>query len=440
MAELPKIVVARMARQERVSGGVSHPDADLLTAYVEQVLSAPEREQIVLHLAACGDCREVLALAAPALVADPAAVTNVVTMPARSSWFPVWRWGAVAAVAVITIGGVMIYRQQPSGVTLEPNRQTASSKTPDVQPPASSQPAEPPTAKTDTDTEKKEIANARPARREVATADRVESAARTGATPAAPKPAAETVATMAEAPAVAKASDQPEVATKRALMDAPKAEQDSVARSFASSGLTAAELHKDQVQPSATSSATFADSSVSQPVSNDGVPLALGMLLQGNREHRLPRIPTPALAAGFNKGVAFNGVAPEKAKALSGPFVTPGWQLSPEGQVQRSFDGRTWQSMTIAPGAHFNSFYATGHEIWAGGSGGVLFHSVDAGETWERVTPAQDMRVLRDDITHVSGEEKDRRKVTLETAGGEFWATEDAGQHWSVHNHNPHTH
>src|SRR5437588_11001608 len=64
---VPKIVYDRLrsAVPEPDSNAVAraHPDADLLTAFAEQALSAPEREEVLHHLALFGTCREVLSLA-----------------------------------------------------------------------------------------------------------------------------------------------------------------------------------------------------------------------------------------------------------------------------------------------------------------------------------------------------------------------------------------
>ncbi len=72
MTEVPKIVHDRLraAALERVGPGPTtperaHPDADVLTAFAEQALSASERENILEHLARCGDCRELIAVALP---------------------------------------------------------------------------------------------------------------------------------------------------------------------------------------------------------------------------------------------------------------------------------------------------------------------------------------------------------------------------------------
>src|SRR6202165_1843521 len=68
MTEVPKIVSDRLrtALPEQ-----AHPDADLLSAFAEQALSATERDGILQHLALCGDCRDVVALALPAATVAP---------------------------------------------------------------------------------------------------------------------------------------------------------------------------------------------------------------------------------------------------------------------------------------------------------------------------------------------------------------------------------
>jgi hypothetical protein len=66
MSELPKIVYERLrARPEHGPLAQQHPDADLLAAFSEQMLSASEREGVLDHLALCEDCREAIALTLP---------------------------------------------------------------------------------------------------------------------------------------------------------------------------------------------------------------------------------------------------------------------------------------------------------------------------------------------------------------------------------------
>jgi hypothetical protein len=106
MQSVPKIVLDRL---KAGPPALSHPDADVLTAFSEQALPDREREQVLEHLARCGDCREVLALALP----EPD-MGQVVAGSAVSGWFrwPILRWGFVAAgVGIVAIGVVQYQRR-----------------------------------------------------------------------------------------------------------------------------------------------------------------------------------------------------------------------------------------------------------------------------------------------------------------------------------------
>jgi hypothetical protein len=60
-----------------------HPDAELLNGFVEQELRGAEREQVVVHLASCGRCRQIVYLsqdAAASMAGQP--LELVAAMPA----------------------------------------------------------------------------------------------------------------------------------------------------------------------------------------------------------------------------------------------------------------------------------------------------------------------------------------------------------------------
>src|ERR1022692_1064445 len=119
MQDVPKIVQARL---QRPTPSESHPDPDLLTAFAEQSLTGRERDGVVEHLARCGDCREVVALALPA---TEAVVVTPAVRPARSGWlsWPVLRWSVVAAgILAVTSVGVLQYRQRRQEKTLVATR------------------------------------------------------------------------------------------------------------------------------------------------------------------------------------------------------------------------------------------------------------------------------------------------------------------------------
>jgi hypothetical protein len=100
--------------RERAPTG-AHPDADLLTAFAEKSLLESERARVMEHLAACGDCRDVLALALPETEIE---VSPVSVTPVRTGWLglPILRWGALAAgLAAVVSVGVLQYSHSRNG-------------------------------------------------------------------------------------------------------------------------------------------------------------------------------------------------------------------------------------------------------------------------------------------------------------------------------------
>ena len=75
MSELPQIVRERL-KTSPLPG--IHPDADVLTAFGERLLPESERALVMEHLARCGDCREVIALALPASEVADVATARIV--------------------------------------------------------------------------------------------------------------------------------------------------------------------------------------------------------------------------------------------------------------------------------------------------------------------------------------------------------------------------
>jgi len=78
-----------------------HPDAESLSAFAEQALSGRERSQVLAHLAVCGRCRQVVALAQEAgLDADvrPAAAERPAIQP--YAWWRSWRFAWIPAAAL----------------------------------------------------------------------------------------------------------------------------------------------------------------------------------------------------------------------------------------------------------------------------------------------------------------------------------------------------
>ena len=120
MPEFSTIVRQRLQAGEERKG--LHPDADTLTAYVEQLLPGHERDYVARHLSLCAECRDVVTLTMPEVtaaaevqeVAIPAAQAEpaVVPMPAppRRSWFLTPAFGMAASIAAMALGLVLVLR------------------------------------------------------------------------------------------------------------------------------------------------------------------------------------------------------------------------------------------------------------------------------------------------------------------------------------------
>jgi photosystem II stability/assembly factor-like uncharacterized protein len=80
------------------------------------------------------------------------------------------------------------------------------------------------------------------------------------------------------------------------------------------------------------------------------------------------------------------------------------------------------------PAPVFRAVAAAGLEVWAGGSGGALYHTWDGGNRWSRVTPSVLGVALTGDIIAIQISDPQHGEVSTST--GELWATSDNGQTW----------
>jgi len=103
------------------------------------------------------------------------------------------------------------------------------------------------------------------------------------------------------------------------------------------------------------------------------------------------------------------------------------WSLA-RGKLQRSVDaGASWQ-IALQLEHPLLTFGALGSDVWAGGQGGVLFHSTDSGTTWTIVQPSTKAGPLSNDIVGI--EIRSATEIALTTGNNESWTTADAGNTW----------
>ncbi len=389
MESVPKLVIKRL--QSPVAD--SHPDADLLTAFAEQSLAGAERNHVVEHLALCGECREVVSLALPPQVdVQPAAHSS-------ENWFSwpllggsTWRWAAVAAgvVLIASIGVIQFHRQQ---------RSELASNIPQAKPaiavPAPGvKPAEA-VAVPNVQTRSTENKPARSAARALPAVEARSETAQVTAT-----------SQMQDQLIQSKAAEQSPAYANRVDKAKPASPQDALTRAPAPS------LHPDpsllkgppaprwainaggQLQHSFDAGKTWLDVNIAVD----------DPALDGRQKTQMTMV---------------------EAQADSTAEAQPGG--SAEGEKQAELK-KAKQSAAVPTIFRALSVSSNATEVWAGGSGGTLYHTVDAGNSWARVLPSAAGLVLTGDILSIKF--SDPRNGSVTTSAAEVWITPDDGQTW----------
>jgi hypothetical protein len=426
MTEVPKIVYDRLraARPDR-----AHPDADLLTAFAEQTLSATERDGMFEHLALCGDCREVIALALPAaeIAATPIAAeaeagrTTRIPAKAERSWpkfgWPSLRWAALAA-GVAVVASVLLVRpgklnqamlpsaKRPVATTAPPaasGAQIASSLVP--MPIAPSPMDQLAASATDEARPKPEMQLSRKlkAGQIVTPAHRAESA-------------------------MLLADNKTAKATT--LSTAPSAGDfafDASTRRGATETVEVAAAPPAETSEPSAGGALMARSDA--PAIEKAKPALQSAEAQGAEADERQKTET-AVGPGLAKAQGRNAMsaaklAPTTSQALPPHNVT--WTIT-GGVLQRSLDsGQSWQD-ALRPNHSLLCYASRDEDIWTGGQAGMLFHSANHGATWVQVQPSIKARQLSADITHI--DVSDPAEIVVSTSNNEIWSSADGGKTW----------
>ena len=116
--------------------------------------------------------------------------------------------------------------------------------------------------------------------------------------------------------------------------------------------------------------------------------------------------------------------------------ASPRWTITATGRLQRSFDaGKTWEDVSVNAETGetqkrvvFHAVAALGPEVWAAGSGAMLYHSSDSGTQWQQVFPFAMGVQPAGDITGIQFSNPQEGKIS--TSAGEVWTTSDNGRTW----------
>jgi Photosynthesis system II assembly factor YCF48/Putative zinc-finger len=470
MQNVPNIVRGRLKVS---SQPVHHLGADMLTAFAERSLPTLERDIVLEHLSQCAECREIVALALPEQE-SPLTVAS----PSRGwlTW-PTLRWGfAAAGIAVIVSFGVLRYQRQ-SNTAIATNRvppPTVSDAEPENKPvPAVSVPA----ASLGQDSS---ALNATLATSEVSPS---EVPASKKALPRANESAYQKLPITGRA--FGQLAHGPKMTANQLQQNANSFQAQVVPLSppapLSKQRLDDA-LRSAQAAPSAAPVQVQTEADKAESAKNDA-PKSLQQLVIHNEElsQQTSAYGTAELKrAKPAEQDSMSGLAP-KAPGRSQTTVAeargskilpiPRWSIDSAGSLQRSYDqGSTWQEVhvhdspavggqvvarnepassggftkskdTLAANADtndskkeeavptsFRAVAANGNEVWAGASGGLLFHSLDAGTSWTRVVPSVSGSSLTGDVLAIEFTDSQHGKVSTSTS--EVWVTADGGQTW----------
>jgi hypothetical protein len=466
MQDVPKIVLKRL--QETSAPG-THPDADLLTAFAEQSLAEPERVRVMDHLSRCSDCREVLALALPAmeLVAVAASTAAASTTPARTRWFawPVLRWGVAAAgiIAMASIG-IVQYRQRLKNDTLVSSLASHNETTASSQPPLpQSAPAYEVQESVRQAEEEKQAQLQKQVQAQNRASNRVDNSAENmlvrPANPTAPAPRAMHGAPSGTATA---GSIRPGYAGGVAPRVAPSAPRNTFAAGGGSKTATPQAAAKPAPSASAVQSAEASAASQTVEVQESpAAPITPTTKAQASDQLDEKQKELPSQSDSSKNLSVLQDKDAAAAKVASGTQRILRWSIAADGGLQRSFDdGKTWLDVNVnsalpsaaskmavtaestpapkdrkkkveaqpSPSLVFRAVSAQGAEVWAGGSAAMLYHSADYGAHWARVLPFSSGAALAGDITSI--EFSDPQHGRIITSAGEVWITADDGESW----------
>ena len=461
MAELSNSLRQRLGAVQ--NGQQTHPDADLLTAFVEQALSTAERAEVLGHLSVCWECRQVVALSLPQ--PPESAIQPVITPAPVSGWR---RWftpafglaGLVTAMAVVAL----VVMQVPGKRGTEKQSQQAQVAPVKDQAPETDQKKDAGTAESFSAESRERMPAANEA--EKLRAGNVSRPAPRAAIPA---------RTSAGRPIAA--GDQP-------LLGVFPSRQD-----FVNTGLFEANVEykandknlpaAPQPQPSKSETRfvvnapeimTFSDIPAGQPAGNSNVrilnpptpperhPWVISVIRNGAGHVKALATP-PAISAG---GIAFHtmggqskfsadlmkqhpaevAAAPEKpgaeglqrfdtlshrsmaADESSAAEMGAAWKAS-GGKLLRSTKPGQWDE--AYPGASFQFTFvsARGNEVWAGGTHASVVHSHDGGRSWEapRLGDAASGSIVSILFSGAT--------IQVRTSDDQSWSSSDGGKTWA---------
>lgn len=394
----------------------AHPSADTLVAFVEQGLTATQRDVVLGHLSVCPECRQAVALATPeAATANAAAIQAL--RPAFH--FPsAMRWASLAAGLAVAVGvGVIAYEHETTPI---PHRAMLELKLEKASPP---------------------VASPAPATHEQAAQGNLQSPPTTTSHPPQSRPLIAERRDAVRARSLAKkdmstnagilgglsgAQSQADSNSRVALKELPAAPEPVIADKreavHAASPVSASSSQSVEVT---------AENKATQEIDGAGSSGGSGAVVGGVAGTNFAQNQPPASAKALNTVTLSSG---PKAKVAYGVRGFVHWTISTAGRLQRRALDGTLTIVEPVPGAVIRAVASEGIEVWAGGSRSaptpknvqprsVLFHSSDAGTTWNTIDGPWQGSITRVNLAGFNS-------LTVVATDG-TWNTGDGGNSWS---------
>jgi hypothetical protein len=169
------------------------------------------------------------------------------------------------------------------------------------------------------------------------------------------------------------------------------------------------------------------------------VPPTASPTAQGSMDALLKAVPAVPMQNGF----AENGAPAASNLVATSPSFVPNpqmakqsvsathlqWHITPDGHLEQRNASGNWTRVLAEQPITFHVVSVVGDNVWAGGSGGVQFHSSDGGQHWSQQPIGSPPDVETDTIVAIRFSDATHGVVTTE--GRARWSTSDGGATWT---------
>jgi hypothetical protein len=471
MPELPDLLRRRLAVAENDTR-MMHPDADAITAFVEQSLPMAERQTVVAHLSVCEPCREVVSLSQPLL---SELETQTVLAPA-----PVSKWrrlltpsfsiaAAVAAMAVIAVLVLQLpQKNTPQSAPQAKATAPANEKTSaEVKEPASLPSTEtrstaslvdqasPAKQSQDKDKEDRFKENKLRGRRDESAGIKI-PAGLSASAPAANAPvltaslkkdyvntnffaANETVAVDGQAEKDIPSAPQPQPSSVNSGFISSKSKMPAFADippnttgkpdvhlltpipppqhfGFTISKIVTAGAHSLRTLTPTIRAGAVSDSAM-------GAPGMFSSTLQKSQSSEIAAAPEKSEGGSLAGSDALSGGALATSNFKARESAATLWKVA-GGKLIKSSTPSQWEDAYPVGSFEFSCVNARGNDVWAGGSSAFLIHSRDGGSSWEIVKLGD--AATGSIVNILAG----ALNVQVKTSDNQLWTSADGGKTW----------